>query len=59
MYERSAGDEGSKKLLVFRYELTKNIQFEGLGLGIVVVEEFLDLMSSHQEERNLENSFCI
>ena len=24
----------------FRYELTTNIQFEELGLGIVVVEEF-------------------
>ena len=29
------------------------------GCWIVVVEEFLDLVNSHQEERNLENSFCI
>ena len=44
---------------VRNYGLTKNIEFEELGLEIVVVEEFCGPMKNHQAERNLENTICI
>ena len=47
-----------KGVPVMRCVRNSGFSLRELDLVIVVVEEFLDLMSNHQEERNLENNYC-